>query len=193
MIFFLIGLGGFFWALFTNIAGGDHDGDAGGDHDFSGDHDIGRNVDGDHDAGHDGDARNGAAHGPSFVSVRTFSIFAMFFGFGGALAQYYSMTWMPASLIGLGSGFIAALVGFQFFKLLYGQQASSTINIAELVGQTAEVINAIPAAGVGEVTIIYRGQRKDLLARSQEGSIPAGSKVKIVEDLGSSVLVVKAE
>lgn len=187
MIFFLIGLGGFFWALFTNITGADHDGDAGGDHDFSGGHDVGHNV------GHEGDVHGEAAHGPSPFNLRTFSVFTMFFGFGGALAQYYGASWMPASLVGFGSGFIAAAVAFQFIKMLYGQQASSTINIAELVGKTAEVINAIPEDGVGEATIIYKGQRKDLLARSREGSIPAGSKVRIVEDLGASILVTKVE
>lgn len=187
MIFFYIGLAGFLWVLFANLLGGDHDGEVDHDvsHDFGGDHDVG------HDIGHESEFQDQAAHGPSPFSMRTFSIFMMIFGFGGSLAKFYGVSNIIASLIGIGSGFIAAAIGFQLIKILYGQQADSTINIAELVGKTAEVINTIPSESVGEVTIIHRGQRKDLLARSSEGSILAGTKVKIIDDLGSSVLVSK--
>ena len=59
-----------------------------------------------------------------------------------------------------------ASVVYQFAKLLYSQQASSEVRMTGLVGQPAEVSVAIPAGGVGQVTLTVGGERTEHIARS---------------------------
>ena len=186
MIFLWIGIGGILFLALASLMG-DHDGDfSGGDvgHDFG--HDFG------HDAGlHTSADQDASASGPSPLSMRSISIFVTVFGFAGFLAKHYGASGGLATVIGIVAGLALAALAFKFIKLLYAQQGSSVISQAELVGQQAEVINIITQDGPGEVTVLYRGQLKTLLARSNGELIPKGAKVKIIEDLGSSVRVSK--
>lgn len=185
MIFLWIGVAGILFLVLASLIG-DHGGGelSGGDvgHDFG--HDFS------HDAGlHTSAEQDASASGPSPLSMRSISIFVTVFGFAGFLAKHYGVSGGIATVIGIVAGLALAALTFQFIKLLYAQQGSSVISQAELVGQQAEVINAIPKDGLGEVTVRYRNQLKTFLARSNGELIPRGAKVKIIEDLGSSIRV----
>lgn len=177
MVFLWIGVAGFL-AMAVSAAMG-HDGDVDGA-DYHFDHDIGGHEVADH-----------STSGPSPFSLRTISIFVTVFGFSGFLANFYGASDFISSAVGMAFGVVFATLAYYGFRMLYAQQGSSTIAITGLVGQTAEVINVIPESGVGEVMVVFSGQKQAFLARSRDGQIQAGSKVKVVDVLGSNLLVSK--
>jgi hypothetical protein len=61
-----------------------------------------------------------------------------------------------------------------------------------LVGRTAEVSVAIPANGVGQISISVSGERTEHVARSKDGqAVPRGSDVIITDLRGDSVVVAR--
>ena len=62
--------------------------------------------------------------------------------------------------------------------------------MTRLVGRTAEVSVAIPADGVGQISLSLAGERTEHLARLKNGrAVPRGSEVLITELRGDSVVV----
>jgi membrane protein implicated in regulation of membrane protease activity len=138
-----------------------------------------------HDLGHD------LGHGgPSLFSVRGMAIFVTAFGGVGAIATYRGYGVFPSSFFGFTAGIALATLVYLFARFLYGQQASSTITSADLVGRTAQVSVGIPENGVGQVRCLVGEIMVDKLARSRDGnSIGPSSLVKIEEIVGESVIV----
>ena len=62
------------------------------------------------------------------------------------------------------AGVVMAGLVYQFAKLLYSQQASSELQMTRLVGRTAEVSVAIPAGGVGQISLSVGGERTEHIA-----------------------------
>lgn len=140
---------------------------------------------GDHDAG--GDLGHG---GPGFFSTRVISVFVLAFGGFGAIGVNYGLSTLGASLVGAGSGLVFGSIIYGFARFLYGQQASSEVKTADLVGQTARVIIAIPAGGLGQVRCQIGEALVDKIARAGDGqAIPENVGVKIEEVLGETVVV----
>lgn len=147
---------------------------------FSGDQDGG---------GFDGDGD--VAHGPSFLSLKTVSLFMVGTGLAGALAASYSggVTFF-ASLLAVLGGLALGWVGYAFLKLVYGQQASSLIKTEDLIGLEAQVSIAIPAHGIGQVGCVVNSRRVYHEARSKdEEAIQEGINVFIVDVQGGVVIV----
>jgi membrane protein implicated in regulation of membrane protease activity len=154
---------------------------------FGGDHDIG-----DHDGGF-GHVDGDLGGGPSVFSSRIMSSFITAFGVGGVVARYYDLPHPAASGVGILSGAVMAGLVYQFAKILYGQQASSELQMTRLVGRSAEVSVAIPADGVGQVSLSLAGERTEHLARSKDGrAVPRGAEVVITALRGDSVVVTPA-
>lgn len=173
LIYAAIGTFGFLFLLVMlflgEIGGGDHEISA---HDMSLGH-----ADGDHG-------------GPSVFSARIMASFLTAFGVGGVVARYYTLSHPASSAIGIVSGVIMAGFVYQFARILYSQQASSQIPMATLMGRSAEVCVAIPPGGVGQVTLIFGGERSDHIARSADGqAVPRGAEVVITGLRGDSVVV----
>ena len=149
---------------------------------------------GDHDFGHEVAAGHlDADHGgPSIFSVRIMGAFLTAFGVGGVIGRYYKLSHPASSGIGIVTGVAMATIVFQFAKVLYSQQASSEISMQGLVGATAEVSVAIPARGVGQVTVSAAGARSEHIARSIDGrALPRGAAV-VIKRVGGDSLVVAA-
>jgi hypothetical protein len=128
--------------------------------------------------------------GPSVFSVRIMAAFLTAFGVGGVVGRYYNLSHPAASGIGVVAGIAMAGIVYQFAKVLFMQQASSEVRISTLVGRTAEVSVAIPANGVGQVSLIAGGERVEHIARSAGGVALARGTAVIVKELrGDSVLV----
>jgi len=167
-IFLAIGAVGFLFLVISLLFGElfDHA-------DFSGDHET--------DLGHGG---------PGFFSTRVISVFVMAFGGFGAIGVQYGLSTLGASLVGAGSGLVFGSIIYGFARFLYSQQASSEVKTADLVGQAARVIIAIPAGGLGQVRCQIGEALVDKIARTQDGqAIPENVGVKIEEVLGETVVV----
>jgi membrane protein implicated in regulation of membrane protease activity len=144
---------------------------------------------GDHDAGFGHEMLEHAA-GPSVFSVRIMASFLTAFGVGGVVARYYGLSHPAASGVGTVTGAAMAALVYQFARILYSQQASSELHMASLVGRSAEVIVAIPAHGVGQITLTVGGERTDHIARSADDrAIARGAEVTITALRGDSVIV----
>ncbi|MGH9777080.1 MAG: hypothetical protein ACRD5I_01590 [Candidatus Acidiferrales bacterium] len=138
-------------------------------------------------ADHDVDGDHG---GPGFFSTRVISVFIMAFGGFGAIGIHYGLSTLTSSLVGTGSGVVFGGIVYAFARFLYGQQSSSEVRTADLVGQVARVIIAIPAGGLGQVRCQIGEALVDKIARTQDGAaVPENSMVKIEEVLGETVVV----
>jgi membrane protein implicated in regulation of membrane protease activity len=141
------------------------------------------------DVGLDHDLSHG---GPGFFSSRVLGVFITAFGAFGAIASHYGLSPLPSSLVGFASGFVFGGAVYAFARFLYGQQATSEVRSHELVGQSARVVVAIPAGGVGQIRCRLGEELIDKIARAGDNaSIPENSTVKVEEVLGEVVIVRK--
>lgn len=130
--------------------------------------------------------------GPGFFSGRIMSVFITGFGGFGAVGIHYGLSPIGASLVGFGSGLVFASIIYAFARFLYGQQASSQVDAADLVGQNARVVIGIPAGGVGQIRCRIGEELVDKIAQSRDGAaIPENASVRIDEILGETVIVKK--
>jgi membrane protein implicated in regulation of membrane protease activity len=150
---------------------------------FGGDHDLAA----DHDTALDAHADHG---GPGIFSIRIMAAFLTAFGVGGVVGRYYGLSHPAASGVGVAAGFVMATLVYQFARVLYGQQASSELKMATLIGKSGEVSVAIPAGGVGQVTLSLAGERSDHLARAAgTEAVPRGTEVVITALRGDGLVV----
>jgi hypothetical protein len=130
--------------------------------------------------------------GPGIFSTRVIAVFITAFGGFGAIATRSGATPLAASLIGLGGGVVFGGAILAFARFLFGQQASSDVRSADLVGQAARVIVAIPANGVGQIRCRIGEELVDKVAQSRDGSaIAEHATVRVDTVLGETVIVTK--
>jgi membrane protein implicated in regulation of membrane protease activity len=154
---------------------------------FGHDHDLG---------GHDGGIEHGDGDiggGPSVFSSRIMAAFVTAFGVGGVVARYYNLSHPASSGVGIATGAVMAGLVYQFAKILYSQQASSELQMTRIVGRSAEVTVAIPANGVGQVSLSVAGERTEHVARSTDGRAVARGTQVVVTALGGDAVVVDAK
>jgi membrane-bound ClpP family serine protease len=135
---------------------------------------------GDHDLGGDGNGATG----------KVIAVGMTAFGATGMIATYYDwgalMSGITAALAALFMGAAAWWV----IGRLYAGTASTNVEIGAMRGRRAQVTVNIPADSVGEVLVTSADSTRHMIARSRDGSpIPAGVTVRIVETMGSMVLV----
>jgi len=175
LVFVGIALVGLFFLGVSALFGGSHDV---GEHEFS------------FEQGYGTDADHALGGGPSPFSLRIISLFVTAFGAVGAIARYYNASYMASSVVGVAGGFAVGAIGWRLMKLFWEQQATSTVSVDELLGVIGEVKTAIPASGVGQVSVVVKSQRLYSLARSKDGRpIEEGVLVKIVAHPGDAVIV----
>lgn len=143
--------------------------------------------------GHDGDA-HGDVHGISLLNPRVLSVFVTAFGGFGAIGVHLGQRVEISTIIGLLGGAIFGSIVYFFARFLYGQQASSGVEVGELVGRLAQISVAIPAGGLGQVRCAVGESMVEKLARTTDGgAIPANTSVRIESIVGDTVLVRRAE
>ena len=178
-----LALGGGFLAVQLLLASSDA-GDGGIDHDLG---DAGGAGDVDHDVG-SGGSHAGGWFSPRFV---TFALFA--FGFAGAGLHFLGLA--PAAVTlglavaaGLGSGFLASAV----FRALRRKEATSSAALEEAAGTMGTLL--LPAAPdrPGKVRVTLKGQLVDLVAVPEDGPVPAGTQVVVLEVRDDVARVVRA-
>jgi membrane protein implicated in regulation of membrane protease activity len=120
------------------------------------------------------------------------SVFVTAFGGVGAIATHYGLSPLPASFLGFASGLVLSFLVLTFARFLYKQQASSDVRVADLVGQNARVVVAIPAGGVGQVRCRIGEELVDKIARSRDGAqVSENAAVRVEEVLGETVIVTR--
>lgn len=128
--------------------------------------------------------------GPSPFGTRILAAFLVFFGVGGIVGQYVGWSHPASSALGVALGLAGATIVHRFATLLYQQQADSQLVISTLVARPAQVTIAIPANGVGEVSLLVGAEQTSQLARSVGGSaIAQGRDVVVRAVRGGQVLV----
>jgi membrane protein implicated in regulation of membrane protease activity len=151
---------------------------------------IGDHVDlpiGDHDFG----GGHGEADGPSPLSLRNLMAFLTAFGASGLITSSYGWDTLESSLFAIIPGLAMAFVAYRFMKALYGQEASSVLEVASLVGRAGVVEVGVPQSGLGRVLMnTAGGGRSSFIARSEDGSpIASGESVIVKSTLGGDLVV----
>lgn len=161
--------------------------------DFIGDHipDFG-GAEGEVDVG--GDTGGDAGDAPSPFSLRSLMAFMTAYGASGLITSAYGWSTLASSLFALLPGGVMTVVAYQGMKMLYSQQATSVVQVGGLVGKNAVVDVAIPPVGVGRVTVNTNDGYSSFIARSEgDQAIPAGERVVVTGNLGSELVVSKAQ
>jgi hypothetical protein len=162
------------------LAGGEgFDGDHGG-----GDH---------HAGGHEHASDQG--HGNWFfglLSLKALCAFAGIFGLTGlAMLQTDFGPWLRIS-IALEAGIVAMVAVAFLMRGLAKLSVSGTLDVRNAVGRSASVYLRIPGAGAGagKVTLEVQGRSVELAAVTDGGEIPTGTRVEVVEVVGTETLKV---
>jgi membrane protein implicated in regulation of membrane protease activity len=130
--------------------------------------------------------------GPGFFSSRVMAVFVTAFGGFGAVATYYGLGAVPASLVGFASGLVFGGAIYALARLLYNQQASTEVRAGDLVGAIGRVVIGIPSGGVGQIRVRLGEELMDKIARTRDGiAIAENTSVQIEEVLGETVIVKK--
>jgi len=130
--------------------------------------------------------------GPGFFSSRVMAVFVTAFGGFGAVATYYGLGAVPASLVGFGSGLVFGGAIYALARVLFNQQASTEVRAGDLVGATGRVVVGIPSGGVGQIRVRLGEELMDKIARTRDGiAIAENTSVQIEEVLGETVIVKK--
>jgi membrane protein implicated in regulation of membrane protease activity len=106
----------------------------------------------------------------------------------------YGPSTLAASGLGFASGVFFASIIYAFARFLYRQQATTEVRVSDLLGQSARVIVAIPAGGVGQIRCQIGEGLIDKIARAQDGgAIGENALVRIEQVLGDTVLVRRSD
>jgi hypothetical protein len=194
-------VGGFF-VILSMLGGGDTEADA--DLDFDTDADFDFDADADFDADFDADADIDVHVGshdmsPDFVdlfSIRALFLFAAFFGLTGVLLSLVGtgepfaaiLAGLTGAVVGLGGNYIIKSVGYKHI--------SSNVSAMDLKGKTGQVILPFDGTDQGKITLITKGQRLQLVARSfaeADETFQPGDEVVVVRVDGRIAEVVKPQ
>ncbi len=177
IVFITIAIAGLILLLVTALLGGDHDFSA---HEVS--FEQGYEPGGDHLM----------ETGPSPFSLRVISLFAVTFGAIGAISRHYEWSLPMSCIFGVIGGIIVGTGGWGLMKVFWRQQASSTVSSQDIIDSSGEVKTAIPASGIGQISIVVKNQLRYLAARSEDGgAIEEGAIVRIIDCQGGNMAIVK--
>jgi membrane protein implicated in regulation of membrane protease activity len=140
--------------------------------------------------GHHVDVRNG----PGPFSFRTLVMFATGFGAGGLLGYGLGLTDLFTLIPAFGSGIVMGVVAYLLLRYLYKAQGSTDISQNDYIGLKGVVITTIPENGLGQVGVTVKLHRKNVAAKSKDGSlIPHQTKVFITQAQEGGVFIVEKE
>jgi membrane protein implicated in regulation of membrane protease activity len=145
-------------------------------------HGIDAGVDADTDLGH---------IGPGIISVKMIALVMIGFGaFSFGVRSTTEASMFLSSMAGVGGAIVIGFFGYLIIRGFYSSQASSTISEQDIIGASANLIDAIPKGGLGQVACILRGREITYMARSRDGrAIGRGTIVRIIGKSGNSVIV----
>jgi hypothetical protein len=129
--------------------------------------------------------------GGGLFSAPVIGSFLAAFGFGAALVMYTAGTGAAVGALGgLGSGLVIGGITVALTRFFMNMPTDDPVRVTDLVGQRATVVTPIPEAGLGEVTLVFRGQMLKLNARA-DGPMAAGRPVVVAAVTSPSSVVVR--
>jgi len=146
---------------------------------------------GDGDADVDAADDIGGSSGPSIFSLKMVSMLAVGFGsVGFGMRATTDASMLQSSLAGIGGALVVGVVGYLILKMFYASQYSSTITDEDIISATANLIDAIPENGLGQVACILRGREVTYRARTADGQpVSRDIPVRILRKTGDTVTV----
>lgn len=136
----------------------------------------------------------GTRNGPSPFSFRTLVMFTTGFGAGGLLGYGLGLPDLLTLIPAFGSGIVMGVVAYLFLMLLYKSQGSTDIDQKDYIGLLGVVITTIPENGLGQVGVTVKLHRKNVGAKSTDGSsIPLRTRVFINQVEGGVFIVEKVK
>jgi hypothetical protein len=149
------------------------------------DHAGGVDADGDADGG--GDADDAHGHGDvlgwlPIGSLRFWTFFLGFGGLGGTVLTYATSTSRPVvAAVAAGLGWVSGLGMVAAMRRIQTGAAGSELGLADLRGETAEIVIALTKGRAGKVRVHAKGRIHDLIAETDEpGTFEIGAKVMII-------------
>lgn len=123
------------------------------------------------------------------LSLTTIAAFTAIFGFAAFGTVGAGGSTGAAAVVGAIAGLVGGAAAWWLSRLIRRAESSTSLSSGDLLGDEASVVLAIPAGGLGEVALVRHGERVSLAA-SADTAIPRGARVRIVQTLtATSVLV----
>jgi hypothetical protein len=165
------------------------------DVDIDGDIDADIDLDLDSDFDFDSDIDGTESYGGfSFLSPYMISFFLMGVGIGGTfLEESYDLDEMLVYSGSLVIGLAIMLVMQKIFRGFFvNTQVNSLVQNKDFTGAIGVVTLRVPEGDIGEVAVSTRMGRIKMAARSDQ-FLPQGTKVKVIEKLGTTLRVISME
>lgn len=132
--------------------------------------------------------------GMSIFSVRGVTAFFTGFGWTGVICTEQGLGILPSVIIAFAVGFALMIGIFLMMRSIMKLQASGTMDYGNAVGQLGTAYVTIPPAqqAGGQVETMIQGRlvTAEALYKGTEPITP-GTKVKVVERIGSATLIVE--
>jgi membrane protein implicated in regulation of membrane protease activity len=133
-----------------------------------------------HDVDHGGSPH--PDEGPGVLSIRSATYGLFTFGVVGGVLHVLRLASPGLALAGgLVTGAITTFVVGLTFKRLSDPEASGEAGFHEVKGGRGRVLVACSRDGRGKIRVSLKGQQVDMLATTDEESIPVGAEVLVVE------------
>jgi membrane protein implicated in regulation of membrane protease activity len=137
----------------------------------------------DHGAFDNGD--HGGPHpyeGPGVLSIRSATYGLFVFGVVGGVLHVLGLASPGLALAGgLVTGALTTFFVGLTFKRLSDPQATGEAGFHEAKGGVGRVLVACTRASHGKIRVTLKGQQVDMLATTDDESIPAGTEVRVVD------------
>lgn len=145
---------------------------------------------GSHSGGHDVN-HSGESAISEFFTIRNLFLFITGFGSAGQVAEYYGANPVDASFIGAAGGFSLVVVIVVVYHFACKQDSNTVISEQDVVGETGNVITAIPKGGQGEIVVNDSTGRPHCFYAVSNEPITSG-KVTVKSVVGNVATVVPA-
>ena len=152
---------------------------------------IGGEVFDNADVDFDADAHSGGVS--HFFSVRNLVNFLLGAGWGGVCFYYTISSKTLLIFVAIACGTIFVLMFFFLVKILLKLGKDNTFRVDETLDKVADVYLAIPEnkSGKGKIQISVRGSFHELDAITAGERIATGSKARVIEIVGSHIVLVE--
>ena len=132
----------------------------------------------------------GAMH---LLSIRNIVYFLLGVGWTGVSLWNTIDNRIVLALIAVAVGCLFVAIFLFLFRQMMKLQHNGAFDINDAVGKTVDVYLRIPAAGqgMGKVQVSFNGSIQELDARTDSSAmIPSGTKVRVIDVIDRSVLIV---
>lgn len=133
-----------------------------------------------HDLDHGGEPH--PYEGPGVLSIRSATYGLFTFGVVGGVLHVLALASPGLALAGgLATGVMTTFFVGLTFKRLSDPEASGEAGFHEMKGGRGRVLVACTRDGRGKIRVSLKGQQVDMLATTDEESIPVGAEVRVVD------------